>query len=193
MLHFQNKPEDRPQPSTDSPVECGSDPVGTPQGNVRGPCHGPSYCRRSGARSPTGFPQDPWHRPRVFCGSHRSSQGTPGWHLRAQGFPAAVRFSNDTVPRRPDLNTTLGIAVKLIGVPGSKLLVENAPTCDFLLQNHDVFFVDTAFDMCEFTHAGAPPMESHALMAAAAGSATAAARVDDASLNPKAFRFKAKH
>ena len=28
---------------------------------------------------------------------------------------------------------------------------QDAPTHDFLLQNHDVFFVDTAKDMCEFT------------------------------------------
>jgi hypothetical protein len=71
-------------------------------------------------------------------------------------YRAWVRFSSDTVPTRPDLKTTCGIAVKLFGVPGPKLLApyEDATTHDFLLQNHDVFFVDTARDMCEFTKAG---------------------------------------
>lgn len=47
-------------------------------------------------------------------------------------FPAVVRFSSDTSPRRPDLKSTLGIALKLMGVPGRKLLIPEAGTCDFL-------------------------------------------------------------
>ena len=72
------------------------------------------------------------------------------------GHPAWVRFSSDTLPTAPDLMTTCGIAIKLFGVPGPKLLEPDtdATTHDFLLQNHDVFFVDTANDMCEFTRAG---------------------------------------
>ena len=79
---------------------------------------------------------------------------------------AWVRFSSDTVPDQPDLRTTCGIGIKLFGVPGEKLLGEGA-TQDFLLQNHDVFFVDTAADMCEFTKAGVvdgdydPYLETH--------------------------------
>lgn len=71
-------------------------------------------------------------------------------------FKAWVRFSSDTVPGSPDLKTTVGIGIKLFGVPGKKLLPgdEDALTADFLLQNMDVFFVDTARDMCEFTRAG---------------------------------------
>jgi catalase len=68
-------------------------------------------------------------------------------------LPAWVRFSSDTVPTSTDVRTTCGIAVKLFGVPGKKLLGDGA-TQDFLLQNNDVFFVDTAKDMCEFTRAG---------------------------------------
>src|SRR5438105_99130 len=37
-----------------------------------------------------------------------------------ESFPAWVRFSSDTVPSRPDLKTTLGIGIKLFGVPGQK-------------------------------------------------------------------------
>lgn len=67
-----------------------------------------------------------------------------------------IRFASDTVPGNSDLKTTTGIAIKLFGIPGHKLLgdEENGTTADFLLQNFPVFFVDTAMDMCEFTYAG---------------------------------------
>ncbi|MFF0416110.1 LodA/GoxA family CTQ-dependent oxidase [Kitasatospora sp. NPDC004745] len=77
-------------------------------------------------------------------------------HEQPGGLTAWVRFSSDTVPGSPDLKTTLGIGVKLFGVPGPKLLEGDteAGTQDLLMQNFDVFFVDTAQDMCEFTKAG---------------------------------------
>ncbi len=73
-----------------------------------------------------------------------------------RSYPAWVRFSSDTLPTTPDLKTTCGIGIKLFDVPGRKILPPNekATTHDFLLQNHDVFFVDTAAAMCEFTYAG---------------------------------------
>jgi hypothetical protein len=76
--------------------------------------------------------------------------------FKGTSYDAWVRFSSDTVPGNPDLKTTLGIGIKLFGVTGEKLLEadQHAPTADFILQNHDVFFVDTAKDMCEFTYAG---------------------------------------
>lgn len=64
-----------------------------------------------------------------------------------------VRFSSDTQPTSPDLHSTLGVGIKLFGVPGPKLLGEG-DTADFILQNHDVFFVDDAAEFCEFTTAG---------------------------------------
>ncbi|MFB6456758.1 hypothetical protein ACE38W_15910 [Chitinophaga sp. Hz27] len=69
---------------------------------------------------------------------------------------AWVRFSSDTKSGLGDLKTTIGIGIKLFGVEGKKLLESesNALTADFILQNHDVFFVNTAKDMCEFTYAG---------------------------------------
>ncbi len=71
-------------------------------------------------------------------------------------FPAWVRFSSDTRPTKPDLRSTLGIGIKLFGVPGRKILKddENALTHDFVLQNHDVFFVDNAREMCLLTSSG---------------------------------------
>lgn len=83
-----------------------------------------------------------------------------------KNLPAWVRFSSDTVPSNPDLKTTCGIGIKLFEVPGEKLLGDGR-TQDFILQNHDVFFVDTALDMCEFTKAGvvegdyAPYLKAH--------------------------------
>ncbi len=70
-------------------------------------------------------------------------------------FDAWVRFSSDTLPSLDDYKTTLGIGIKLFGVPGQKLIGNpDSPTFDFILQNFDVFFVDTASDMCAFTQAG---------------------------------------
>src|SRR5262249_27847613 len=71
----------------------------------------------------------------------------------AGSLRAWVRFASDTQPMNPDLKTTTGIGIKLFGIPGPKLLGDG-DTQDFLLQNFDVFFVDTAKDMCEFTEAG---------------------------------------
>ena len=81
-------------------------------------------------------------------------------------LPAWVRFSSDTLPTKPDLKTTCGVGLKIFGVPGAKLLGDGE-TQDFLLQNMDVFFVDNAKDMCEFTEAGViggdykPYLEKH--------------------------------
>jgi hypothetical protein len=68
-------------------------------------------------------------------------------------YPAWVRFSSDLQPGLPDLRGTIGIGIKLFGLHGEKMLdgERNASTHDFLLQNFDVFFTDTARDMCEFT------------------------------------------
>jgi hypothetical protein len=70
--------------------------------------------------------------------------------------PAWVRFSSDASPMVKDQdNKTLGISIKLMDIPGKKLLPgeEDSPTHDFLLQNHHRFFVDTAKDFMEFTEA----------------------------------------
>ena len=68
-------------------------------------------------------------------------------------YPIWVRFSSDVQPGVPDFKGTVGIGIKLFGVAGEKVLAPDqaATTHDLILQNHDVFFVDTAKDMCEFT------------------------------------------
>ena len=106
--------------------------------------------------------QSPAMRP-VFLRLHGVVKGTfeivPGLadDLRVgvfagKSFDAWVRFSSDT-PSGSDLRTTLGVGIKLFKVDGPKLLGEG-DTQDFILQNHDVFFVNNATDMCEFTRAG---------------------------------------
>ncbi|WP_375414198.1 LodA/GoxA family CTQ-dependent oxidase [uncultured Bradyrhizobium sp.] len=70
-------------------------------------------------------------------------------------YPAWVRFSSDTLPTISDFKTTVGVGIKLFGVPGPKIFGRpDDTTADFILQNFDVFFVDTAKDMCAFTRAG---------------------------------------
>jgi hypothetical protein len=81
-------------------------------------------------------------------------------HLKVGVFAADhdlqawVRFSSDTSPTSPDLGSTLGIGIKVFGVPGPKAFGEDGDTADFILQNFPVFFVDDAKAMCEFTYAG---------------------------------------
>jgi hypothetical protein len=65
-----------------------------------------------------------------------------------------MRFSSDTSPTSPDLQSTLGVGLKLFGVPGEKAFGGEGDTADFILQNFPVFFVDNAQEMCEFTYAG---------------------------------------
>ena len=70
-------------------------------------------------------------------------------------YPAWVRFSSDTLPTISDYKTTVGIAIKLFNTPTPKIFgLPDETTFDFILQNFDVFFVNTAKDMCEFTKAG---------------------------------------
>lgn len=56
-------------------------------------------------------------------------------------------------PARPASLRAGLFAIKLFGVtpPSLAALDPEAPTADLILQNHDVFFVDTGPDMCSFT------------------------------------------
>lgn len=66
-------------------------------------------------------------------------------------FPAAVRFSNGSPAPRPDRRPEpRGIAIKLVGVPGRKLLPgeEDAVTQDFLATSHSL--TSTVRDVRQF-------------------------------------------
>lgn len=71
----------------------------------------------------------------------RPEQARYGVFSETRSFPALVRFSNGDSYRNPDSNKEpRGIAIKLIGVSGPKLLPgqEGAITQDFLATSHSV-------------------------------------------------------
>jgi hypothetical protein len=71
----------------------------------------------------------------------RPEQARYGVFSEEGSFPALVRFSNGDSFRNPDsAKEPRGIAIKLIGVPGRKLLPgrEDAVTQDFLATSHSV-------------------------------------------------------
>jgi hypothetical protein len=82
----------------------------------------------------------------------------PAWTRQGlfarDAFDCWGRFSSDVPPDADDVgNGTIGFALKLFGAPTPSLasIDPGAPTADLVLQNHDVFFVDTGEDMCRFT------------------------------------------
>ena len=65
----------------------------------------------------------------------------------SRSWPAWVRFSNGSGTVQADhLRDGRGLAIKLTGVDGPKLLDDEARTQDFLFINHDVFAVKDAAD-----------------------------------------------
>jgi hypothetical protein len=65
-------------------------------------------------------------------------------------YPAWVRFSNGSGVVQPDhVRDGRGLAIKLMGVDGTKLLDDEVRTQDFLFINHDVFAVKDAADYVE--------------------------------------------
>lgn len=70
-----------------------------------------------------------------------------------RSYPAWIRFSSGSSELRPDKKSDArGMAIKLMGVEGEKLLEgeEDARTQDFLLLTHDAFFIKDAEDYLEF-------------------------------------------
>jgi hypothetical protein len=107
--------------------------------------------------------QKPAERP-VFRKQHGIAYGTftinhdikPEYKIgifAGDSYECAVRFSSDTQPTATDLNSTLGLGLKLFGVKGTKLIGEG-DTADFIFQNIDRFFARDAQQMCSFTTAG---------------------------------------
>lgn len=76
------------------------------------------------------------------------------WAGKAREHAVYARYSSDLADGRPDWKSTIGIGIKIFGVPGKKLVSDDGrDTADLLLQNVPFFFVDTARDMCNFTKA----------------------------------------
>ena len=71
-------------------------------------------------------------------------------------YPAFIRFSNGSMKAQPDSEGDVrGMAIKLLGVEGEKLLEEErqAQTQDFILINHPVLFLKDAQDSLDFAKA----------------------------------------
>ena len=71
-------------------------------------------------------------------------------------YDAWVRFSSSSPLMTPDTKRDAhGMAIKLLGVPGVKVLNDerNAQTQDFILANNDAFFVRSAQDYVQFVQA----------------------------------------
>ena len=95
----------------------------------------------------------------VSYGVFRVRKDIPDWArvglFAGSEYPIWARFSSDTLPTVGDFKTTIGIGLKLFDTPTPKIFgLPDDTTFDFIMQNMDVFFVDTAKDMCEFTKAG---------------------------------------
>lgn len=69
---------------------------------------------------------------------------SPGEH-----FPCVLRFSSDTAPTKNDLNSTVGVGIKVLTdrFPNPNF---EGPNVDFIFQNFDRFFVNTAEEMADF-------------------------------------------
>ncbi len=81
-----------------------------------------------------------------------------GVFREAKSFPAWIRYSNASHVPEPDIKGDIrGMAVKIMGVPGKKLLgpQEDAQTHDFIFLSTNVFLTSTAFDFYKFVAAGA--------------------------------------
>ncbi|WP_299997098.1 hypothetical protein [uncultured Cedecea sp.] len=70
-------------------------------------------------------------------------------------YTAWVRYSSDIAQTAADLNSTVGIGIKLFGITGRKSIDQeaNGSTLDFILQNTEVFFASDATDMNNFKSA----------------------------------------
>lgn len=79
-----------------------------------------------------------------------------GVFAKAQTFDAWVRFSNGNEdPNRADAEgDARGMAIKLLGVPGEKVLSskKHAEEQDFVLSNHPAFFIDKPSEYLQLLH-----------------------------------------
>ncbi len=81
-----------------------------------------------------------------------------GAFVPGKTYDAWIRFSNgNSDPARADIKgDARGMAIKLMGVPGLKLLPEEsaAQTQDFIMINHPVFFIDDPQDYLKLIERG---------------------------------------
>jgi hypothetical protein len=79
-----------------------------------------------------------------------------GLFFTPRSYQSVIRFSNGSGKSQDDrVGDARGMAVKLFGVPGNKLLADDATAHeqDFIMVNHPVFFVRNASDYVGFQRA----------------------------------------
>lgn len=79
-----------------------------------------------------------------------------GLFAKPQRYGAVIRYSNGSGQSQDDhANDARGMALKVLGVPGRKILEDeaNAHTQDFVMTNHPVFFIRNAPDYAQFQQA----------------------------------------
>lgn len=64
-------------------------------------------------------------------------------------LPCVLRFSSDTAPNKNDLNSTVGVGIKVLTDQFQNSNFEG-PNMDFIFQNFDRFFVNTSEEMADF-------------------------------------------
>ncbi|HEV7598967.1 MAG TPA: LodA/GoxA family CTQ-dependent oxidase [Bradyrhizobium sp.] len=148
--------KDDPKPETNAPIDCNNDPIGSLKQMFVDMTMGPRLARgQSPAKRPVFLKTHGVAHARFVVKPDLPAELRVGVFAEAKDYSAWIRISSDTVPSLPDIKTTVGIGIKLFNVGGVKLIGNPTDrTHDFILQNHDVFFVDTATDMCVFTKAG---------------------------------------
>jgi hypothetical protein len=81
---------------------------------------------------------------------------TKGMFIPGKTYEALIRFSNGSSdPTRPDIKKDArGMAIKVLGVPGEKLLEDEAQatTQDFIMINNPVFFANDPARYLSFMH-----------------------------------------
>lgn len=71
-----------------------------------------------------------------------------------ESFDTYLHYSSDTQPSSADFKSTIGLGLKIFGMPGEKVVSDDgANTADLIFQNSPNFFVDDARGMCSFTKA----------------------------------------
>ncbi len=79
---------------------------------------------------------------------------------KAKDYHAWVRFSNgNTVPEKDKKKDIRGVAIKLLGVPGEKILEDeiHAKTQDFLLMSSETFFAKTLKELSSLLNSMTSP------------------------------------
>lgn len=77
-----------------------------------------------------------------------------GMFAQSGCHPVYVRYSSDLADGRPDWKSTIGLGIKIFGIKGNKVVSDDGSNvADLILQNVPYFFVDNAYDFCQFNKA----------------------------------------